>query len=110
LSDKILLQIDPGTTFTITVTYTDSNGAPVNLTGYTYAWYVNVIGGNTYTGAPEVVPASDLTTGVITLTLSATETAAFTRVRGYHYLRVTSPAGVVTDLIEGAVDVSYCGF
>ena len=32
--------IDQGATWSVTVTYTDSNGAPINLTGYTAAMQV----------------------------------------------------------------------
>lgn len=106
MSDVVCISITPGTTFRQGVTASDSNGAPIDLTGYTFVWFIDVIGPVTYTTAPEVVVDEDPTTGKLELVLSPTQTAVFTRIRGYHYLRATPPSGGdVVDFIEGSVDV-----
>lgn len=98
------IQTRAGDTFTLTVTY-KFEGSVVDLTGYTFEWYVAVGDSvNTYTASPEIT-VPDPTSGAIILTLSALQTTAFTKSNGSTFLRVTSGGGVVTTLVEGSVKV-----
>lgn len=82
---------------------------PHELTGYTARMAVkDKLGGavllslTTENGGIEINPASQ----TITLTISATDTAAITWAKGVYDLELVSPDGVVTAVLAGAVSVS----
>lgn len=107
MSDNFTMAVRQGDTYSLTLSYKDDSAVAINLTGYTYQWFVSVGSVvNTYTTTPEVVVTTP-TTGVITLTLSATETALFDTGRGRFWLRIVSAGGVVTTLLEGPVTVDF---
>jgi len=101
--------IDQGATWTVVVTYEDSTGAPINLTGYTAAMQVrqqyssdtaeltltSPSGGIVITGA----------TGIVTITMTATQTAALEE--GYYVYDVELTSGSFKDrLIQGQLTVA----
>ena len=101
--------IDQGATWSVTVLYKDSAGAPINLTGYTAAMQVRQQyssadadltlttsnGGITITGA----------TGTVLITMTATQTAALEE--GYYVYDVELTSGAVVDrLIQGQLTVA----
>ena len=101
--------IEQGATFSQVVTYKES-GVAVNLTGYTARMQVR----STLESATSVV---ELTTansritlggaaGTITLTISATDTAALTAGRGVYDLELVSGSGIVTRLLQGVCTIS----
>jgi tRNA threonylcarbamoyladenosine modification (KEOPS) complex Pcc1 subunit len=101
--------IEQGATFSQLVTYKES-GVAVNLTGYTARMQVR----STLESASTVV---ELTTangrialggaaGTITLTISATDTAALTAGRGVYDLELVSGSGIVTRLLQGVATIS----
>ena len=103
------LTIEQGATFSQLVTYKES-GVAVNLTGYTARMQVR----STLESASTVV---ELTTangritlggsaGTITLTVSATDTAALTAGRGVYDLELVSGSGIVTRLLQGVATIS----
>lgn len=103
------LLIEQGATFSQLVTYKES-GVAVNLTGYTARMQVR----STLESASTVV---ELTTvngrialggaaGTITLTISATDTAALTAGRGVYDLELVSGSGIVTRLLQGVATIS----
>ena len=107
MSDNFVMAVRQGDTFSLTVAYQDKNSVAINLTGYTYEWFVSVgLVTNTYTTTPEVVSTTP-STGIITLTLSALETAAFDTGRGRFWLRITSSGGTKSTLLEGPVEVDF---
>jgi hypothetical protein len=81
--------------------------APVDLTGYTASLQIRA-----YPGAPtiEYDATSNLTLGgvlgTIALLIPATSTALFSWWSGVYDLLLTSPAGIVTRLLQGKVAVS----
>lgn len=104
MSDKYNLEVEKDNDFDLSLTY-KSGGVAVNLTGYTYVWYVEV--GDvvhTYTTTPQITVTTP-STGVILLHLSAAETILFTVKRGKHYFKVISPTGGKKTLLKGVVDV-----
>jgi hypothetical protein len=111
LRNKYDLLIDQGATLNIVATWKDSSGTPINLTGYTARMSVRA----TFTSSSSVL---DLNTsnggitlggsaGTITITASATTTAALTApFSGVYDLELVSGGGVVTRLLEGTATVS----
>lgn len=105
------IPIEQGATFTLDLYATDSAGAVRDLTGYTARASIK-------RDAREAAALLELTTansrivitaltGLVTLTLTAAETAAITAwTRGVYDLELVSPAGWVTRLCEGAVIVA----
>jgi hypothetical protein len=102
--------IEQGETFVRTIIWEDSAGTSINLTGYTARMQLR---GSR--GIPTL--AISLTTenggialggvaGTITITISASQTAAFAD-RSYIYdLEIISGSGVVTKLIKGIVTIA----
>ncbi len=97
--------VDQGATLSRVITWKDSSRTPYNITGYTARMQVRET-----TAAAGVV--LELTTangrialggvaGTVTLTVSATTTAAVAAGRYVYDLELVSSAGVVTRLIEG---------
>jgi hypothetical protein len=96
--------IEQGATLQPVVTYKES-GAAINLTGYTARMQVR----STLESAEALI---ELTTangrialggsaGTITLTISATDTAALTAGRGVYDLELVSGSGIVTRFLQG---------
>jgi hypothetical protein len=80
---------------------------PVDLTGYTANLQIrpfNLSSTILYDASADLVLGG--TSGTITLTIDATDTATFTWLTGVYDLIVTNSAGVVTRLLEGKVTVS----
>lgn len=83
---------------------------PVDLTSYTARMQIRATK-SAATFLLELTTANgrialDNTLKTITLTVSATDTAAITWTSGVYDLELVSPGGVVTRLVEGAVTVS----
>lgn len=102
--------IDQGATWSVTVTYEDPSGTPVNLTGYTAAMQVRQQyssetadltlttsnGGIAITGA----------TGVVVVTMTDEQTGALDEGYYVYDLELTSAGGQVIRLIQGQLTVA----
>lgn len=104
LSTRYNIIADQAATYQLNVTWKDSSGTPVNLTGYTAKMQVR-LGINEPTAAVEVTNTSGIvlggSAGTIAITISATQMTALTAPQTYVYdLRLTS-GDVVTRLIDG---------
>ncbi len=102
---KIDLIIEQGATFSRTLTWKDDNNTAINLTGYTARMHLRE---HLSASAPLVVLTTEnggitLTAaqGKLTLTLTATVTAALAVNDGVYDLEVVSASGVVTRLLQG---------
>jgi len=100
------LIIDQGANFSSDITVKDANGNAFDLTGYTTSakmakGYASTRTRTTITSAV----ASDATTGVVALTLTATQTAALDAPERYVYdVEITQTStGTVTRVIEGII-------
>jgi|TARA_B100001778_G_C18509611_1_gene593547 hypothetical protein len=100
------LIIDQGANFSSDITVKDANGNAFDLTGYTTEakmakGYASTRTRTTITSAV----ASDATTGVVSLTLTATQTAALDAPERYVYdVEITQTStGTVTRVIEGII-------
>lgn len=96
---------DQGATFSRTLTWTDPAKNPRNLTGYTARMHVRTTADATTTLIELTTANSRIslggTAGTITLTISATDTAALTPGKYVYDLELVSGGGVVDRLIEG---------
>lgn len=108
---KLKLAIEQGATFTKVITWkTGAFAVPVNLTGCSARMHIRA-------ELEDLIPLLVLTTangrialggvaGTITITLSATETAALAWTTGVYDLEVEFPGGLVVRRLAGAVTVS----
>ena len=100
------LTIDQGATFSSDVTVKDANGNNFDLTGYTAS--AKMAKGYSSTRTRTTITstvAADAATGIVTLSLTATETAALDAPARYVYdLEITSGA-TVTRVIDGIINV-----
>jgi len=101
------LTIDQGTTFSSDVTVKDSNGNAFDLTGYTAEAKMAKGYSSTRTRTTMTTTiAADATTGVVTLSLTATETAGLDAERYVYDLEITQTSSSnVTRVIEGIITV-----
>ena len=110
LGNRFDIEINQGATYELTVTWKDSTGAAINLTGYSARMQVR----ETYSSASTIVSltnGSGITlggaAGTIAILISATTTAALTApFSGVYDLELVSAGGVVTRLLQGAATVT----
>ena len=99
------LTIDQGATFSSDVTVKDAQDSAFNLTGYTASAKLAKGFASTRTRTNMTTSiATDATTGVVTLSLTATETSALDAERYVYDLEITSGTAV-TRVIEGIITV-----
>lgn len=104
MATKANITIDQGTTFSTTISLTDDNGEPINLTGYSGRSQMR----KHYTSSNSqsfTVTLGELT-GVVELGLTATQTANLVPGRYVYDVEVISGANVVSRIIEGIVTVT----
>lgn len=97
---------DQGATFTRTITWKDSNGSPVNLTGYTARMSLR----STIDSSVEVLSLTTANSritlggvaGTITLNVDATTTAALAAGQYVYDLEAVSGGGTVTRIVMGS--------
>lgn len=103
------ITIEQGATFTLSATWKDSAGAPVNLTGYSARMQVRSSYDSEEVLASLVSP-TDITLGgalgTILVTISATSTQLLTIQEGVYDLELQSAGGVVTRLLQGKATIS----
>jgi len=99
--------IDQGATFSSAVTVRGSDGNPLDLTDYTASAKMALGYASTRTRTTITTTFdADRTTGVITLSLTATQTAALDAPARYVYdLDITASDSTVTKIIEGLITV-----
>jgi len=98
------LTIDQGTTYTNTITVYQSDGTtPTNLTGYTVAAQLRKNYTSTAYTAFTCALQSPYTSGKITMSLTATQTAGIKAGYYYYDVEITNSAGTVTRVMEGKI-------
>jgi hypothetical protein len=104
------LFIEQGATFVKTITWNDSAGTPVDLTGYTARMQFRSSVNSSTILFSATTENSRITLGgalgTIDITFSATDTTAFAFVSAVYDLELQSGTGFVTRLLEGGVEVS----
>jgi hypothetical protein len=101
---KANLVVDQGTSFSATVTVTDSGDAIFNLTGYTVAAQMRKSYASTT--ATTFTASHNGSLGQITIVLNSTTTAALEPGRYLYDVEITSSAGLITRVVEGVVTVT----
>jgi hypothetical protein len=109
MAGKLNLTIEQGTTFRRTLTWKDSVGNPVNLTGYTGKMQIrekptdpvaiqldSTNGGVAFNGSQ----------GQVLLYISAVNTTLLTLKRYVYDLELTAPGGDIIRLVQGVVKMS----
>jgi hypothetical protein len=100
------LSIDQGATFTSDITVKDINGNVFDLTGYTAVAKLAKGYSSTRTRTTmSTTFATDRTTGVLTISLTANQTTALDAERYVYDVEITSGAGSVTRVLEGIITV-----
>lgn len=104
MATKANIIIDQGTTFSTIINLTDDNGDPIDLTGYTGDSEMR----KHYTSSNSQSFSVNLggTSGTVTLSLTATQTANLTPGRYVYDVEVTSGSNVVSRIVEGIVTVT----
>lgn len=101
--------IDQGSDWYLTVTYKNPNGTPINLTGYTAALQLRSLP-ESPTAVLSLSTGSGITitgaTGVVDIHATATQTRAIDEGTYYYDLEITSPATIVTRLVQGQAVVT----
>lgn len=102
------LCIPAGATFSRVIRY-KADGSNVNLTGYTARMQIRPSAASATTTLSLTTENGRIalggTAGTITLTVSATDTAAITAGRYVYDLELVSAGGIVTRLLQGVVTV-----
>lgn len=101
--------IDQGATWSVVVTYKDSTGVPINLTGYTAAMQVRQQYSSDTAELTLTSPSNGIvitpSTGIVTITMTAVQTAALEE--GYYVYDVELTSGSYKDrLIQGQLTVA----
>jgi aminopeptidase-like protein len=99
------LTIDQGSTFSVDIDVTDADGDALNLTDFTVQGQMR----KTYTSSTATTFVSEITNatgGVVTISLTAATTNALKAGRYVYDVEITSPASVVTRIVEGQVEVT----
>ena len=102
------LVIDQGTTFSLTVTVSDANVNPLNLTGYTVRAQMRKSYGATSYTAFAVIVGSPPTAGEVIISLTAAQTTGLKAGRYVYDIEIVSPApdSVVSRVLEGIVTIT----
>ena len=99
---KTNITIDQGTTFTYTFAVTDTNGDPVDLSGYT----ANSQMRKSYSSSNATTFTCATSTGAVVISLTANQTANVVAGRYVYDVELTSANGAVTRHVEGIVTVT----
>ena len=103
------LTIDQGTTYSLSITVSDANANPLDLTGYILrAQMRKSYGASSYTSFT-VTAAADPTTGELTISLTDTQTSALKAGRYVYDIEIVSPVAdgsEVTRVLEGIITVT----
>ena len=106
---QYIVEIDQGADWFLNVTYEQPAGTPVNITNYTSALQLRSLPTDA-TAVLSLATGSGITitgaTGLVAIRATATQTRAIDEGIYYYDLEITSPAGVVTRLVQGQAYVS----
>lgn len=104
--------IEKGATFNLSVTYKDSAGTAVDLTGWTVRMHVRETPADSSPiltsegGSPTIVLTKN-SSGVITVTISAATTSALTATTAYYDIEAEQTStGIVRRILKGRVVIS----
>lgn len=99
------LTIDQGATFSKTFTIYATDTTVLNLTGYTIRGEMRKAYAAS-TSQEFTISCPEPTTGVVTISLTATQTAALTAGKYVYDVETSSPAGTVSRTLQGNATVT----
>lgn len=104
MATKANLVIDQGTTYSTDINLTDENGDPLNLSGYSANSQIR----KHYTSSNSIVFSTTInaTSGVITLSLNANQTANIVSGRYVYDIELTDASNSISRIVEGIVTVT----
>ena len=98
------LTVDQGTDFTMSVDVTDTDGDALNLTWFTVAGQVRRSYFST-TAVNFTCAVSNATSGIITVSLSGTQSDAMKAGRYVYDVEITNAGGTKTRVLEGQLEI-----
>ena len=98
------LTVDQGTDFTMSVDVTDTDGDALNLTGFSVAGQVRRSYFST-TAVNFTCAVSNATSGIITVSLSGTQSDAMKAGRYVYDVEITNAGGTKTRVLEGQLEI-----
>jgi hypothetical protein len=104
MATKANITIDQGTTFSTSINLTDDNGDAINLTGYTARSQMRKH--YTSSNSQSFTVSLGEVSGIVSLGLTASQTANLVPGRYVYDVEVVSGANVVSRIIEGIVTVT----
>ncbi len=109
IAGKLDLVIEQGADFTRTLTFTDSGGAAINITGYTFRMQGRVNKSSTTTlfnyGTAQFTITGG-TAGVVALSVAGSITAAYDFDTGVYDMEWVTPSGAIKRILEGNITLS----
>jgi len=104
MATKANLVIDQGTTYSTDINLTDENGDPLNLSGYSANSQIR----KHYTSSNSIVFSTTInaTSGVITLSLNANQTANIVSGRYVYDIELTDASNSISRIVEGIVTIT----
>jgi hypothetical protein len=105
MADTYNLSIDAGATYLVEYEFTNQDGSVFNLTGYTAKMQIRDMP-TSPTLVLEVIPTITILTGIISVTLTATQTSALTNSKYVYAMELYGAGGYVLRPIEGIISMS----
>lgn len=104
MATKANITIDQGTTFSTTISLTNDNGEPIDLSGYTGQSQMR----KHYTSSNSVSFTVSLgsVNGTVSLSLTPAQTANLTPGRYVYDVEITSSSNVVSRIVEGIATIT----
>lgn len=100
------LSIDQGTTFETSIDLTNDDGSSINVVNYTFSSQIRKSYYSANATANLVVTIVDGANGNVKMSMTAANTANVKAGRYLYDLKMTTPVGVTTRVIEGIVTVT----
>ena len=104
MATKVNLVVDQGADFTTTITLTNDDGSTFDLTDYSAASQIRKH--YTSSNATNMSVTLNGNSGIVTLTMNNSVTAALTSGRYVYDLELTDSSNVVSRIVEGTVTVT----
>ena len=105
MATTVNLSIDAGATFTVEYEYTNDDGTIFDLTGYTAKMQIREMP-TSPSYVLEVTPTLTIATGIISVTLTATQTAELTNSAYVYAIELYGSGGYVLRAVEGKISMS----
>lgn len=105
---KYNLYVEQGTTFSKTITWKDSVGNPIDLTGYSAELQIraSVESTTTFLSLTSTAGITLQPAGLISILITPAQTRTINARKGIYDLELTAPGGTVRRLLEGKVTFS----